>query len=338
MPIMTAINSAVREREAPENAEHLPLDDIELLDSYSRTVVHVAEKVSPSVVYIESRMGQAGNGQRERGGSGSGFVLTPDGYILTNSHVVQGATQITITLSDGRTGRADLIGDDPFTDLAVLRTDLPNLTPAALADAKQIRVGQLAIAIGNPFGFQTSVTAGVVSALGRTLRSYSGRMMDNILQTDAALNPGNSGGPLVNGRGEVIGVNTAVINGAQGLCFAIAVSTAQWVASRLIRDGRVRRSQIGIQAQNIVIPARLQALHHLPETAVMIAGIEPNSPAFRSTLREGDILLAFDGIPVRGADDLIKLLTDDRCGVRVPLSVLRRGERETIHLVPEEMA
>ncbi|MDX1932520.1 MAG: trypsin-like peptidase domain-containing protein [Capsulimonadales bacterium] len=315
MPVTTAMNR-------PET----PVRDDELFDAYSRTVVHVAETVSPSVVYIEVK----------GAGSGSGFILAPDGYILTNSHVVHNAREIAVTLHDGRTIKAELIGEDPSTDLAVLRIDAPNLTPARLADSQMVRVGQLAIAIGNPYGFQTSVTTGVVSALGRSLRSYSGRNIDNVLQTDAALNPGNSGGPLVDSRGEVIGVNTAVILPAQGLCFAIAINTAKWVASRLIREGRVRRSQIGIQGQNVVLPRRLSQLHNLGETGVRVAGIEPNSPAFRSSLKEGDVIIAFDGQPVLGIDDLHRLLTEDRVGTRIPLTVLRKGEKEIVHLVPGE--
>jgi S1-C subfamily serine protease len=320
-------------------AEKVPLenvasvDDDSLLDAYSQAVVRAAEAVSPSVVHIEARHGANG---REGGGTGSGFVFTPDGFVLTNSHVVSGARQLSATLGDGRQTRAELVGEDPHTDIAVLRLGLPDVRPVALGDSQKVRAGQLAIAIGSPLGFQTSVTTGVVSALGRSLRSRGGRLIDDVLQTDAALNPGNSGGPLVTSRGEVIGVNTAVILPAQGLCFAIAVNTAKWVASRLIRDGRVRRSRIGVSAQNVVLPRRLTLLHDLPETGVLIAGIEPNGPAFRSSLREGDVLIALDGQKVAGIDDLHRALTDERVGVRVPLTILRRGETEIVHLVPEE--
>jgi len=338
MPIATATNNGAAgilpSAETPLKGDVSLREDGELLDAYSEAVIRAADIVSPSVVFIESRSGRGPGG---RGGSGSGFVITPDGYLLTNSHVVQQADQFHVALHDGRTMSAELIGDDPYTDLAVLRVDAAGLTPALLGDSQKVRVGQLAIAIGAPYGFQTSVTAGVVSALGRSLRSYSGRLIDNVLQTDAALNPGNSGGPLVNSRGEVIGVNTAVILPAQGICFAIAVNTAKWVASRLMRDGRVRRSQIGVSAQNVVLPRRLVLLHDAPETGVLVAGIEPNSPAFRSSLKEGDIIVAFDGQPVKGIDDLHRVLTDERVGVRLPLTVLRRGEKEIIHLVPEEM-
>ena len=311
-------------------------DEDELLDAYSTAVVRVAEAVSPSVVNIEA-VGGAGGGPNQRGGAGSGFVIAPDGFLLTNSHVVQAAERLRVTLSDGRAYPAEKVGDDPFTDLAVLRIDAPNLTPVVLGDSAKVRVGQMAIAIGNPFGFQTSVTAGVVSALGRSLRSYSGRNIDNVLQTDAALNPGNSGGPLVNSRGEVIGVNTAVILPAQGICFAIAVNTARYVAGKLIAEGKVRRSYIGVAGQNVVLPRRLSLLHGAPETGVLVAGIEPNSPAALSSLKEGDVIIALGEQSVKGIDDLHRLLTAERVGVRVPLTVLRRGDREMVHLVPAEM-
>ena len=306
-------------------------DDDTLLDAYSRAVVGAAETIAPSVVFIQAQSGKGG-------GSGSGFIFTPDGFVLTNSHVVTGANALSVTLHDGRVVPAHLVGDDPITDLAVLRIDAPNLQVAVLGNSQTVRVGQLAIAVGNPLGFQASVTAGVVSALGRSLRGQGGRMMDNILQTDASLNPGNSGGPLVSSRGEVIGVNTAVILPAQGICFAIAVNTARWVASRLIRDGRVRRSAIGVGAQNVVLPRRLTLLHHLPETGVLVEHIEPNRPAFRSDLRQNDIIIGLAGEAVKGVDDLHRLLTEERVGVRVPLTVLRNGETALVHLVPEEMA
>lgn len=315
--------------------------DGELLDAYSQTIVRVAETVSPSVVNIEARVANkqsGGSGGNAPHSTGSGFVFTPDGYIITNSHVVQGAHgngQLSVTFSDGRTARADLVGDDPYTDLAVLRADANGVTPIRLTE-HPVRVGQIAVAIGNPYGFQTSVTAGVVSALGRSLRSYSGRLIDNVLQTDAALNPGNSGGPLVNSRGEVIGVNTAIIAPAQGICFAIAAQTARWVASRLIRDGRVRRSRIGVAGQNVVLPRRLVLQHNAPASGVLVAGIEPNSAAFRSGLKEGDVIIALGDTSITGIDDLHRHLTEERVGVRVALTVLRQGSRELVHLVPEE--
>jgi len=315
-----------------ERASEIPaLDESELLDAYSQAVITAAERVSPSVVNIEA------HGERGRGGSGSGFVLTPDGYVMTNSHVVHGVARLTVTTADGRSQSADLVGEDPFTDLAVLRVHASTALPrVSLGDSQKVRVGQLAIAIGNPLGFQASVTAGVVSALGRSLRSGSGRLIDNVIQTDAALNPGNSGGPLVNSRGEVIGVNTAVILPAQGICFAIAVNTASWVASRLIQTGRVRRSSIGVGGQNVVVPRRLQLLHGAPETAVLVVHVEPDSPANRAGLREGDLILSLDGASVSGIDDLHRLLTEERVGVPTPIAVLRRSERQEITIIPGE--
>src|SRR5947209_3494989 len=280
--------------------------DEELFDAYSQAVTGAAERVSPSVVYIEvqqkvhERRARGRQPAREARGSGSGFVFTPDGFILTNSHVIRGATKITVTVSDGFTYQADLIGDDPDTDLAVIRINAPNLIPARLGDAQTIKVGQLVIAIGNPYGFQCTVTAGVVSALGRSLRSQSGRLMDDVIQTDAALNPGNSGGPLVNSRGEVVGVNTAVLPSAQGLCFAISVNTAKYIAGKLIRHGYVGRSQIGIQAQTAEVHATFRKFHNLAQaTAVLVAGLEPNSPASRAGIREGDIIVGLDEHPTK---------------------------------------
>ncbi|HYO63552.1 MAG TPA: trypsin-like peptidase domain-containing protein [Pyrinomonadaceae bacterium] len=315
--------------------------DDELLDAYSRAVTGAAERVSPSVVNIESREvrggGRSGRFPRERGGSGSGFVFTPDGFVLTNSHVVHGAGRVEVTLADGREFRAELIGDDPETDLAVLRVNAPNLVPVTLGDSQAVRVGQLVVAIGNPYGFQCTVTAGVVSALGRSLRTSTGRLIDDIVQTDAALNPGNSGGPLVNSRGEVVGVNTAVIRPAQGICFAIAVNTAKFVAGQLIKQGRVRRSYVGLAGQNVPVPRRVVRYFNLTaESGVLVVSVEPNGPAERAGLREGDIVIGCAGRDIAGIDDLHRLLTDERVGVPLPLVVLRRTERLTLEVVPQE--
>src|SRR5205085_552415 len=298
--------------------------DDELLDAYSRAVIGVAERVSPSVVNIEvAHQVRGRRGEREAHGNGSGFVFTPDGFILTNSHVVHGATRLEVSLADGRRYQAQLIGDDPDTDLAVIRITAPNLMPAQLGSAQGVRVGQLVVAIGNPYGFQCTVTAGVVSALGRSLRAQSGRLMDDVIQTDAALNPGNSGGPLVTSQGLVIGVNTAVIRPAQGICFATSIDTAKFVAGRLIRDGRVRRSYIGLAGQNVPLPRRLVRYYELPvESGILVISFEPNSPARRAGLEEGDIIVGFDGQPIAGIDELHRLLTDERVGRTVQLTVI----------------
>jgi S1-C subfamily serine protease len=274
-----------------------------------------------------------------RHGGGSGVVFTPDGFILTNSHVVgqTGGTLLTVTLPDGRSLPADLIGRDVDTDLAVLRIDGSRLPWARLGDSKSVRAGQVAIAIGNPYGFDHSVTSGVVSALGRSLRGRSGRLMDDIIQTDASLNPGNSGGPLVTTTGEVIGINTAMIMPAQGICFAIASNTVRFVASRLMRDGRIRRSRIGVAGQQTTIPRALARANQIAvSSGVLVVSLEENSPASRAGLRKGDVILGFGGTPVSGIDDLHRLLTDDRIGVPAPLVVLRRGERRQLVVVPAE--
>jgi S1-C subfamily serine protease len=315
----------------------------DVMDAYSRAVITAAEKVSPSVVYIEveqaarSRRPNIPRMPQERRGSGSGFIFTPDGFILTNSHVVHGAKKIEVTLTDGHKYQADLIGADPDTDLAVIRINAPNLVPAQLGEAQKIRVGQLVIAIGNPYGFQYSVTAGVVSALGRSLRAQSGRLMDAVIQTDAALNPGNSGGPLVNSGGEVIGVNTAMILPAQGICFATSIDTAKFVASRLIRDGRVSRSYIGLAGQNVPLLRRIVFYHKTPvESGILVVSFEENSPARKGGLREGDIIIGFDDHPIAGIDDLHKLLTEERIGRKSSLLVIRGTEKLSIEVTPEE--
>jgi S1-C subfamily serine protease len=311
-------------------------DDVMLLDAYSRAVVGAAERVGPSVVHIEARFARAGRNRSDRG-SGSGFVFTSSGYILTNSHVVHGADRLEVTLADGNQHEASLIGDDPETDLAVIRVHAADLVPATLGDSQKVRVGQLALAIGHPYGFQSSVTAGVVSALGRSLRAGSGRLIDDVLQTDAALNPGNSGGPLVDSLGHVIGVNTAMILPAQGICFAIAINTAKFVAGRLIRDGRVRRGRIGIAVQTVPMPAGMGPKKGArPSGGVLVVGVDPGGPADRAGLEEGDLILGLDGQSVGGIDDLHRLLTEERVGIKVPMRVLRRPEILTLHIVPAE--
>jgi S1-C subfamily serine protease len=322
-----------------EAAPPAPVNDDELLDTYSRTITSAVEKVAPTVVNIRihkaSRDNQRG---QEGGGSGSGFVIAPDGFILTNSHVVHGADKMEVTLADGRAFPADLVGEDPESDLAVIRINAPHLAYAHLGDSSQIRVGHIAVAIGSPFGFQQTVTAGVVSALGRSMRSQAGRLIDNVIQTDAALNPGNSGGPLVNSRGDVIGVNTAVILPAQGICFAIASNTAEFVAAWLIKEGRIRRSWIGVMGQNVPIHRRVVRFHRLAaEYGVLVAGTEPNSPANRAGLREGDVIVAFAGEPVSGIDELHRHLVADDIGIPCTMTIIRHTEKLDLVVTPEEL-
>jgi S1-C subfamily serine protease len=319
-----------------------PSDD-ELLDSYSNTITRVVEKVGAAVVNIRvhkaNRDNQPGQRGPEAGGSGSGFVIAPDGFILTNSHVVHGADKLEVTLADGQVFPAWLIGEDPESDLAVIRISAPQqLSYAHLGDSKTVRVGQIAVAIGSPFGFQQTVTAGVVSALGRSMRSQSGRLIDNVIQTDAALNPGNSGGPLVNSRGEVIGVNTAIILPAQGICFAIASNTAEFVAAWLIKEGRIRRSWIGVMGQNAPIHRRVVRFHRLAaEHGILVAGTEPNSPAKRAGLLEGDVIVAFGGEPVSSIDELHHHLVADVIGIPTPLTIIRYTEKQDVIVTPEEL-
>jgi S1-C subfamily serine protease len=301
-------------------------DDAVLLDAYSSAVIHAVETVGPAVVKIDA--GRAG---------GSGVLFTPDGLILTNSHVVENSGPLTVVMTDGGSLRADVIGQDADTDLAVIRVDGSAMPFATLGDSRVVRVGQIAIAIGNPYGFHHSVTAGVVSALGRSLRARSGRLMDDIIQTDAALNPGNSGGPLVTTGGEVIGVNTATILPAHALCFAIASNTARFVAARLIRDGRIRRSYIGLAGQTVPIPRAVARENQLAVTSgVFVVSVEPNSPAAAAGLKDGDVMLAFAGEPVTGVDDLHRLLTEDKIGEPIAITFLRSARRRKITVVPAE--
>jgi S1-C subfamily serine protease len=308
--------------------------DADLLDAYSRAVIAAAEAVSPAVLHL-----QAGRPEGRPGpaASGSGVVFTADGFALTNSHVVQGAGRIDVTFNDGRRTRADLIGADPDTDLAVLRLHAAAPGCAPLGDSKLLRPGQLVVAIGNPLGFACTVTAGVVSALGRSLRSRSGRLIDDVLQTDAALNPGNSGGPLVTARGEVVGINTAVIHGAQGLCFAVSSATASIVASQILRFGRVRRGALGIAGETIDLPRRMVVHFGLSgERAVRVASVQSDGPASRAGLREGDVLLTLDDQPVAGIDDLYRLLSTDRIEMPCRIELLRDGQRLSIEVIPRE--
>jgi S1-C subfamily serine protease len=313
----------------------VPPEDQALLDAYSRAVIDVVDRVGPAVVGLSVQVGQA-NG-RSRGGSGSGVVVAPDGLILTNSHVAGAASRIEVTTADGQHLKARLVGDDPDTDLALLRVDeAVTLTAAPLGDSKRLRRGQLVIAIGNPLGFESTVTTGVVSALGRSLRARTGRLIDDVIQTDAALNPGNSGGPLVSSQGEVVGVNSAVIMGAQGICFAVAANTASFVLGELVRHGRVRRAFIGVSAQQLAIPRRLRRAGIDRESAVMVGAVEPGSPAAKAGLKPDDILISLDGLTIAGADDLIRALTGERIGREVTLELLRGTERLTVSLVPQE--
>jgi S1-C subfamily serine protease len=311
---------------SPAPAEVSQSDEA-LLDSYSQAVMRTVEAVGPAVVRIDAD-----------GAGGSGVLVTPDGFALTNDHVVDGRRGLSATLPDGRRLGARLVGRDRHSDIAVLRLDGTSLPWARLGDSRELRVGQVAVAIGNPYGFQHSVTAGVVSALGRSLQSRSGRVIDDVIQTDAALNPGNSGGPLVTTRGEVIGINTAVIMPAQGLCFAIASNTVRFVASRLIRDGCIRRSYIGVVGQNVPLPRAIARAHHVAAAAgVLVSGVRPGSPAAAAGILERDVILSFAGEPVTGVDDLHRLLTDERIGVPARLTMLRAAGRREVTIVPAEL-
>jgi S1-C subfamily serine protease len=309
--------------------------DAGLLDAYSQAVISAVERVSPAVVHIQVKQQMRG---REAEGAGSGFLFTPDGFILTNSHVVHGASEVFIATEAGDRFPAELVGDDPDTDLAVVRGSLAGAS-VPLGSSRKLSVGQLVIAIGNPLGFQHTVTAGVVSALGRTMRSRSGRLIDGVIQTDAALNPGNSGGPLVDSRGQVVGVNTATIMGAQGICFAIGADTAEFVASRLIRDGCVKRSYIGVMGQGVPLHRRLVRYYDLASASgLLLLNVVEGSPAAIGGLRERDVVIRFAGQPVTGVDDLHRLLTDERAGVTCEVQVIRGTELLRVAVVPRPRA
>lgn len=319
-----------------------PVTDAGLLDAYSKSVINVVEKVGPAVINIEVRKrlpehlaNRAPNGQV--GGSGSGFVFTPDGFALTNSHVVHGADHITVTLADGQHFPATLIGDDPDTDLAVIRVEANEHLPhVELGDSDEIRVGQLAIAIGNPYGFQATVTSGVISAMARSFRSGSGRLIDNVIQTDAALNPGNSGGPLLNSRGEVIGVNTAIIAVAQGICFAVPINTARYVAGRLIKDGKIIRSYVGVGGQNVPLHRKVVRYFNLPvDTGVMVLELDPNGPAALAGVQQNDVIVRFGNTDTPTIDHLHRLMTEQTIGVPTEIVVIRRTERLVLTLTPK---
>jgi S1-C subfamily serine protease len=307
-------------------------NELAAFDAYSRAVIGAVDKVGPAVLHLQIES------QKGPGGSGSGVVFTPDGYVLTNSHVIAGAKRILATFADGHALTASIVGDDPDTDLAVLRLNGEAPVWARLGSSRDLRVGQLVVAIGNPFGFQATVTAGVVSALGRSLRSRSGRLIDSVIQTDAALNPGNSGGPLVNSAGDIIGINTAIIAMAQGICFSISVDTVEFVAARLIREGRVRRCYIGVAGQNVTIPRKVVRFHSLArESGVLVQSVAQDGAAAAGGLLSGDIIVELDGHPTGNIDELHRLLVEDRLGVSVPMVVLRRELKLTLPVVPREI-
>lgn len=318
-----------------------PSQDAGLLDAYSRTVTGVVGSVAESVVHIavEKKVkDQRTRQDRSQNGAGSGFIISSDGFIITNNHVVENADSIKVSFVDGRRVTADIKGTDPSTDLAVLKVDESGLKAMQLGDSSALQVGQIAIAIGNPMGLQYTVTTGVVSALGRTLRASNGRLIDNVIQTDAALNPGNSGGPLVNSLGQVIGVNTAMISAAQGLCFAISSNLAARIAGQLILNGRIRRAQLGIAAQQVQLSSRMIAANKLTvDSGVYVYEIVPDGNYYNSELRIGDIIIAFDGQPVSSVDTLHLLLSDKHIGKRVSVDVLRGGHKQAVQVIPGEM-
>ncbi len=339
-PVLRRAGEGVDDADSEPGILHASSDDV-LLDEYSRTVSSVARRVGEAVVNLRVKTrgrARSSNREGESMSGGSGFVIAPDGYIVTNSHVVRGAEAIEASFADGRAVPAYVVGDDPDSDIAVVRAGASGLPCLAFGDSSAIQVGQIAVAIGSPFGFQQTVTAGVVSALGRSMRAQSGRLIDDVIQTDAALNPGNSGGPLVNSRGEVIGVNTAIIAAAQGICLAIASNTAEFVAAWLIKEGRVRRAYIGIAGQTADIHPRIARYHHLKTArGVLVLNVERNAPAAAAGLREGDVIVAFKGGPVSGMDDLQRRLKGDEIGVSSPLSVIRQNAILELSVRPSEM-
>lgn len=315
------------------NQEPLPKDE-ELLDAYSQAMVEAVKRVTPSVVHIAARLPDGPNG-RPRGGSGSGFAFTPDGLVLTNSHVVHGAMEYQVTLADGQRSRATLVGEDPDTDVGVLRLEARDVPPVAFGDSARLQPGQLVIAIGSPLGFQATVTAGIVSATGRSFRSQSGRLIDNVIQTDAALNPGNSGGPLVTSRGQVIGVNTAIIGGAQGICFAIPANTVKFVAATLIKEGKITRGYLGVAGQEAPIHPKFVRFYKLPaDRGVLVTQVEEHSPAAQAGLQEGDVMISFNGTTIESVDDLHRLLTQEMIGKAIGLVALRGYERMELIITP----
>ncbi|EPG74725.1 trypsin-like peptidase domain protein [Leptospira fainei serovar Hurstbridge str. BUT 6] len=310
------------------------VDDSELLDAYSRSVVNAVDRVGPAVVHLQVES----NNSKGEGGSGSGFLVTPDGFLATNSHVISDAKKIRVRLSDGSTTEAELVGDDPYTDVAVLRIRGNGYRHASFADSQKLKVGQLVIAIGNPYGFESTVTAGVVSALGRTLRSRTGRLIDNVIQTDAALNPGNSGGPLVDSKGRIIGINTAIILPAQGICFAVGSSTAEYIITRLITHGSVKRGYLGIGGQNQTIPHTVRGVNRISqESGVLVQSVETDSPAGKVGIRNGDIVISLAEKKIDGVDDLHKVLDESSIGKKLTIRLLRDGSLRTIFVEPREL-
>lgn len=341
-PVFQLLSNDNNGQDRLQQTEENIISDDKLLDEYSKTVISISERVSPSVVNVNTHNKSDIKKSYpklpyEAQAKGSGFLFTPDGFILTNSHVIHNTDEIKVTLSDGRSFLAQIIGDDPDTDLAVIRITGSDLVHARLGNSKLLKVGQLVVAIGTPYNFQCTVTAGVISALGRTLRTNSGRLIDDIIQTDAALNPGNSGGPLVNSHGNIIGVNTAIIQSAQGLCFAIPINITKYIAAKLIKDGKIRRGYLGISCQNISMHRQIIRYYDLPsDYGVLITRVEKNSPAHKSCLMEGDILINFDEKPIINVDDLHKQLTDERIHCDSKITIIRNTKRLTINIIPEE--